>query len=424
MKIVVGHRVLIFQSIFPNLVPQSNWKRQAPIEPLCHFALDDIASFALKSTEPVPVLFGLPEIIWNDNQILCSADLFGGIFFMLAGFEEIVSKARDSHERFPASASIASREGFLHRPLADEYRMLILNMIKTLWPGFILPKVESTFKVSCDVDHPFDMSTRSLSAFLRTFGADIIKRQSFPLALKRFLNYTLGQFNGSRFDPYFNFDWYMRLCEEFGHTVTFYFISGQSAGAIDGYYRIREQRVLNLLKIISERGHKIGMHGSYNTFRDPARLKKERAELIEALENAGVASKVVDNRQHYLRWDAACTPDHLCSAGFQVDSTGGYADCPGFKFGTSQMFQMWSWQEMRPLKLYQKPLIAMEGSLLSPLYLGLNEIEAMELLRELRNKTQRYGGEFSLLWHNSTLVVKKERRIFSRCLSENSIGHH
>ena len=69
----------------------------------------------------IPVLFG--SIPGADIPI----DVFGSAFWMLARVEELAKGALDNHGRFPASRSLAMREGFLDRPIIDEYRCLLID---------------------------------------------------------------------------------------------------------------------------------------------------------------------------------------------------------------------------------------------------------------------------------------------------------
>ena len=47
---------------------------------------------------------------------------------MLSRYEELIIKERDIHNRFPAYLSIAKQNGFLDRPLIDEY-IIVLKKI-------------------------------------------------------------------------------------------------------------------------------------------------------------------------------------------------------------------------------------------------------------------------------------------------------
>ena len=48
-------------------------------------------------------------------------DIFAASFFMLTRWEEYVNKNRDIHDRFPATESLAYKQGFLDRPVVNEY---------------------------------------------------------------------------------------------------------------------------------------------------------------------------------------------------------------------------------------------------------------------------------------------------------------
>ncbi|WP_156783303.1 polysaccharide deacetylase family protein [Roseovarius nubinhibens] len=420
IEISAAGKTLIFASLFPQLdLPREEWSQQSPAEPLQEFSAEAVESFTLPlPIERMPILFGGPEVAPTATGLKVDADLFGGIFFLLSRFEEIVSAERDTHDRFPGSASLAYREKFLSHPLADIYRHAIWALVSLLWPGLKMPKYPAQpIHVSCDVDEPFDRSVRSPAALLRTLAGDLLKRRSPALAAKRLVNFAFSSVFGLRFDPCYTFDWYMNICEAHGVRATFYFIAGKSAGLIDGTYEIEDPRIANLLRAIARRGHRIGMHGSYNTYKDIDRLKRERLRLVVALEAAGVPLDVLENRQHYLRWDAALTPDCLSAAGFKMDTSGGFADMAGFRYGTGRPFRMWSWQRLEPLDLTQKPLIVMEGSLLSPLYQQLSFEEALATVLSLKQKTTQYGGEFSLLWHNSELLIYQQKSIFQAALA-------
>jgi len=136
--------------------------------------------------------------------------------------------------------------------------------------------------------------------------------------------------------------------------------------------------------------------------------------LINACTSAGAAAAVSGNRQHYLRWDASQTADHLEHAGFTYDSSGGYPDNPGFRYGTARTFPMWSWVRQRPLKLRQHPLILMEGSVISYLKLGYSA-EAFDLMRALKKTALKYG-DFTMLWHNSSLSTPEDVDLFREIL--------
>jgi hypothetical protein len=81
---------------------------------------------------------------------------------------------------------------------------------------------------------------------------------------------------------------------------------------------------------------------------------------------------------------------------------------------------MWSWQRHAPLGLRQRPLILMEGSVLGDAYLGLGHSRAaMDLMQQLKSRALKYGGDFTLLWHNSSLLTKADRAFFQEIIRKD-----
>jgi peptidoglycan/xylan/chitin deacetylase (PgdA/CDA1 family) len=312
---------------------------------------------------------------------------------------------------------MAHKAGFLYRPIVDEYVELLWTMMSRLWPGMQRKRRQGKIVVSCDVDQPFDRVGTSSVALARSVGADLLRRKAPAVAVRRLRNFIAHRQGDLRFDPYYTFDWYMDVCERHGRQAAFYFIADHPAGAIDGTYSMREPRIPALIRKLSDRGHEVGMHGSYNTFRDSAQMAKERSLVREACRAAGVDDSVRGNRQHYLRWSAAETPDHLDDVGFEFDTSGSYADRPGFRYGTSHPFAMWSWRSQVPLRIIQRPLVVMECSIIAKNYLGLGYTEDVStVIDSLKRNAMRHGGDFVMLWHNSHFLNPADRVFFEKAI--------
>jgi peptidoglycan/xylan/chitin deacetylase (PgdA/CDA1 family) len=234
-------------------------------------------------------------------------------------------------------------------------------------------------------------------------------------AIRRLKNAYFSRHGSYQFDPNWNFAWYMSTLEANDSKGAFYFIPTSGRTQFDCRYSLAERRMQALLKSISDRGHQIGMHGSYTTYRNSPLVERERLSLMTACRSAGAADAVSGNRQHYLRWDAGQTADHLDHAGFTYDSSGGYADNPGFRYGTARSFPMWSWIKHAPLKLRQHPLVLMESSVISYLNLGYTA-EAFDLMRRLKKAALKYG-DFTMLWHNSSFSTPDDVKLFTEILA-------
>lgn len=407
-------RMLVMPSLFPGMKGGAvDTAMPLPAQPLPDWSPSEPGlADALEGS--LPVLFGTPEISGDEGGLHCAIDVLGTIFFMLSRIEEMAILERDSHDRFPAVASLAHKAGFLNRPIVDEYVEGLWMLMHRIWPSLTRNRRPGTIAVSCDVDRPFDHDLKTPLLFTRSLAADILVRRDLGRARQRFRHLLAAPRGDYRFDPLHTFDWYLDTCEKAGRQAAFYFIPAHSAGLVDGTYSLDEERVVSLISKIGRRGHRLGVHGSYNTFRNPAQIATERTRMIAACRAAAVDDSVTGNRQHFLRWSSAETPDHLEAAGFAYDTTGSFADRPGFRYGTAHSFPMWSWQTMAPLKLLQKPLVVMEASVLSSSYLGMGYTsEAFDLMFLLRRRALRYGGDFALLWHNSHLTTDKDREFFA-----------
>ena len=55
-------------------------------------------------------------------------DILAASFFMLTRWEEYVNRTRDNHNRFQATASLAYKQGFLDRPIVNEYIEEVKNV--------------------------------------------------------------------------------------------------------------------------------------------------------------------------------------------------------------------------------------------------------------------------------------------------------
>jgi hypothetical protein len=363
----------------------------------------------------IPILFGTPGLVKNNEHIHLNLDIFGSAFFMLSRYEELIIKNRDKHDRFPSSSSISFKGNFLNRPIVDEYLEILWSCMVQIWPDLKRKQYQTETQVSCDVDRPFDCSVKTIFKTFKACTGDLVKRKNFPEMLKRLNRYIFNKFGIYKFDRHYTFDFYMDACELAGLKVTFNFIPSSSEPN-NGCYEIRDRKIINLIKKIVTRGHEIGIHGSYQTYQDKQKIIQQKAIVEKTFNDIEITQKIRGNRQHYLRWDSAVTPDFLNIARFEYDSTGSYADHPGFKYGTCKKFSMWGWLSKNKLNLKQQPLIVMEASVANYMGLGYSN-EALNVMKDLKKKCKLVNGNFTLLWHNTRLQNKNQIKIFNEILN-------
>ena len=175
--------------------------------------------------------------------------------------------------------------------------------------------------------------------------------------------------------------------------------------------------IKNIFKEIHQRGHRIGIHGSYHTYKNPAAFSEELSKLKRVLSSLNIPLETIYSRQHYLRWDPKVTPALMSDCGVDYDSTLGYAEVAGFRNGTAHSFNLYDFSSRTPFDFQVEPLIVMEGTVIEPLYMGLGKgEESYKMMHSLKDKCAEFGGCFTLLWHNSSLSTPEDKKLYDSLL--------
>ena len=350
----------------------------------------NIAILNYESFPNLPVLYGSSTIKKENNTAIFELDIFASIFFMLTRWEEFVNPIRDEHQRFPASASTAFKNNFLHRPIVNEYIELIwAELLKMNYPAELRKKNTFELHISHDVDHPLLYTSRSNK--LRKLGFYALKKKDV-FTSKRIIKNLF-----SSNDPYDTFDFLMNMSEELNTTSRFYFMAGGTSEK-DIKYSLNSPFIQNLFRKIKERNHIIGFHPSYNSYNDNLLWKKEKEYLANVSK-----TDILEGRQHYLRLEIPKTLSIWDENNMQFDSTLGYADSMGFRCGVCYPFHPFDLVSKKKLKLLEIPLIIMEGTAIG--YMQLTPNEFYNQATALRNEVKKYHGIFSFLWHNSSFFT-------------------
>jgi len=410
-----GRKVYLNDSFFSML--RSCWgsRESLPRQPISLWHVTDIFRSALQPRcRDLPVIYGQS----NNSNILSkrplgfalNIDIFGSAFFMLTRYEEYVSFMPDSHGRFAGVHLLAAKEGFLHRPIIDEYVEILWEVLIRTWPGLSRRLHNYRVQLSHDVDHFSAAIEIEQIHWLRSCAGDIILRRNPLLAARRFLaRYTYEILPG--IDPYNSYDWLMNISEKYGLQSAFYFLCQKNDSR---RYNIEGPRLRKLIRRIFDRGHEIGYHASYVSYMDPYITKEEFELLLRVAEEEGVRQNIWGARQHYLRWRNPITWQNLNRAGCHYDTTLGFADLIGFRCGTSHEFKVFDLQERKPLNLIERPLIVMDQVLLNQKHQKLTEQQLINCIEYYAQTCRHYGGVFTLLWHNSTLLTSRYKKLYQK----------
>ncbi len=330
-------------------------------------------------------------------------DIFAASFYLITRYEEYTDSETDAHGRFIAENSLAYREKFLQIPLVDRWSQILKKMISNREED-----TESTprnFRLisTFDIDHPFLYRNKGC---IKNFAGGVgdLLRGRYDLVKKRLLTQLHLQP-----DPYQEIITRIdRLHHEHNKDYFLFILTGKY-GKYDRrtIYPLRKYyRYLRSLYDV-----RFGLHPSYRASFDLERIRKEKENLEKKLESA-----VKRNRQHYLRMRFPETYDTLNKLDFTEDFTLIYPSQPGFRASTAIPFHFFNLQSDEHTELLIRPTVIMDTTFFA--YLRLSPEESLLQIKELMKECHLSGGDFTMLWHNSTLADPEQNpwyKIFIEC---------
>ncbi|WP_316346898.1 polysaccharide deacetylase family protein [Desulfuromonas acetoxidans] len=375
---------------------------------------------SLGSPLPVPALVDslVPLVERIKGNFIVHYDILGLTYWMMSRLEEVGRTDLDAHGRFPAISSHAYKYGYLERPIVDEWLGILGQVIQRQWPTIKLKQHSFTMKLSHDVDSPSQYGFHSQVGLARVVGGNIFKRHLFSSFVTGPIAWIKNRNEFSKLDPYNTFDWIMDISEKNNLISAFYFICGRTDTDKDAKYELEHPAVRSLMRRIHARGHEIGLHPSYNTYQHPDRISQEANRLKAVCVEENIEQSKWGGRMHYLRWEHPTTLYGWEQADMSYDSTLGYADRPGFRCGTCFEYPAFEPKKQEILKLRIRPLVVMECTVMDSRYMGLGVSDgALKKFMRLKQVCRAVDGNFTLLWHNTSLTTKQKRLLYEEIVS-------
>jgi hypothetical protein len=330
----------------------------------------------------------------GDATIVFYADIIASTFFMLSRWEETVQPQSDQHDRFPATASVAFKQGFLDRPIVDEYALILREWLKRLLPNWRPRPHRFSVKLSHDIDLVRHYPT--LPAAAREAAGDVVKRGSLAQAGRTIFDSFAERWSPDRSPSYRGIQALADISARSGLPKAAFYFMASEPGPIEGDYNPASPHMQRCIRSLQQQGFEVGFHPGYATFLNPERLLAEKLRL-----DAVLGLTKYGGRQHFLRFKVPDTWRHWERAGLEYDSTMGYADHEGFRCGTCHRFRPFDLEQNREMNLWEIPLIAMDVTL--SVYRNMDPGSAAKRLLELTLRCKSVGGIFTLLWHNTSL---------------------
>jgi hypothetical protein len=353
---------------------------------------------------------GLPVFFPSSPDSDLPFDIFAASFFLVTRYEEYLEFQPDEFGRFPASESLASRNGFLGIPIVDLWVKEMAKFFLRRFQSFAFKRNEYSALLTIDVDQPFAYQGKSLLSTIGGIFRDITSNDGH--ATERYKTIARGEK-----DPYEVFDYITETIEKNKTDVRFFFQVGDHSqhDKNPSWKNIEYKNLISRLdiKYIS------GVHPSFNAARNLSIIKNETSRLKSIL-----GKEIILSRFHYLRLFMPQSYRDLEKAGITQDYSMGYPDQPGFRASLARPFFFYDVIEDRQTALKIFPFQVMDATLFQ--YKKLDDAAAMALVLELINETRRVGGLFVSIWHNTSLLetadCKAWRWVFEYMLKNQKSG--
>ncbi len=254
-------------------------------------------------------------------------DIFAASFFLVSRYEEYLPFTPDEYGRYPHTGSVAYINGFLHRPLVNEWitglKKKLLNWFPALW------STENFFRFIPTYDIDIAYSYLHKEWKLNLAGAmKSVSRLDF-----RALTDRIQVLAGNRKDPFDVYEWLYALHLKFRLKPVYFFLVAEKRKDYDRNILPSEKAMQELIQHHAL-GYNIGIHPSWQSGDEPGLINSEK-KLLECITGMDVET----SRQHYIRMKLPETYRLLLGAGIKNEYSMGYGSINGFRASISSTYQ-------------------------------------------------------------------------------------
>lgn len=319
-------------------------------------------------------------------------DPFAAAFYMVSRYEEYLPFTKDKYDRFDASQSLAFQKGFLHKPIVNIYAKKIREILKESFPELTFKERKYRYVSTIDIDNAWAYREKG---FIRTTGALVrsLSRFDFKSILER-VTVLLNR----KPDPYYTYDHLFDIQNKYKIPAIYFFLLGDYAEN-DKNVSGSRKNFQSLIKSIADYCE-IGIHPSFASNQDPAKLKLEKKRLEKI-----VRSDITKSRQHFLKLYFPNTYNELIDCDITDDYTMGYAGEIGFRAGICTPFFYYDLKREFQTRLKVHPFAVMDATL--RFYMKVQPAEVMSYVGPLIKEVKAVNGTFMSLWHNESISDMK-----------------
>lgn len=337
-----------------------------------------------------------------------SADIVDGTAALAtdAVHADVESSGLDRHGRLRSEASYLASRGAAGAPVVNRYAAALEKALPLLGAFSPRPRWPDGRRAAIGLSHDVDRPDKY--AILRAAGSlQLPPPRRLPWFLARTTRDLAHRLRDRRPNDFWLFDEVVAAEAAHGLRSTFLFsvmpAYGSYGSTNDVLYDAAWPHLRQAMRTLHDADIELGLHASYNAYRDPARFVAEKTRL-EELSNGGIRGL----RHHFWQVgpDLPATLRAHESAGFAYDSSIAFNDVAGLRRGIALPYRPWDAAQERPLTTWQLPVIALDSAVCATMR---SPAEGIDTVWSALEGVIEAGGLAVLDWHVRCSVPANDR---------------
>lgn len=316
-------------------------------------------------------------------------DILAASFYLISRYEEYLPVKKDAYGRYPHTASLAWKKGFLKMPLVNLWIEDLRKSLLVKFPSLIFKK--KTFKALVTYDIDMAWSYLHKGFWRNTAGM-----------FRSFLQGNFSQIEerwqvlrGRRKDPFDCFEWLDALHLYCRLQPAYFFLVARKRGKYDKNSKTSSPAFRKLIEYYAQT-YKAGLHPSWQSGDDEGLLKEEK-EWLEVVADRPVNA----SRQHYLRFNLPEGYRRLLRIGITREYSMGYGTINGFRASCCSSFHWYDLEKEEATAMLLYPFCFMDAT---SFFKQKDQPEqAYRELIDLYEQVKRVNGVMVGIWHNYML---------------------
>lgn len=342
---------------------------------------------AIGQWQSIPTLFA-------DDTTGCTLpfDIFSAIFYLISRYEEYQSFSPDKHNRFAAVESILFKNGWLQRPLVDEW-IHAFGLLLQQHFGITITPQPFVFQPTYDIDMAYSHVHKGIGRIAGAYLRALLKGDMEQVAERtRVLKKKVA-------DPYDSFAWLRQQHAQRRMHPLYFVLSALKTTPFDKNIHPRHPAMTRVTRQLAKEGT-VGIHPSYYADRYDV-AAKETNTLKEV-----IGQPIAISRQHYIRLMIPVTYRLLMDINITDDYSMGYGTHLGFRAGTGSSFPWYDLAKESVTPIRTHPFCFMDTT--AHFDMGMSCEEAFWQLNDMTAKLRSVNSTLITIFHNFSLGTDKQ----------------